>query len=293
MAQAATRLRVTQPAVSKAIGELEAALGIRLFDRSTQGVQPTVYGEALLKCGMAAFDELRQGIRSIESLADPTSGEVRLGSPASLAGTIVAVATQRFAERYPRVIVCQDEVAFQSDQLSALRRRNYDLIVTRLVAPLAGEADDLEAEILMNDRMILTAGAHTRWARRRAIDLAELACEPWILSGPASWNYARFSEAFAARGLPLPKARVVSLSPHLRAHLAATGPYIVPFQRLAFELVDQHRHPLKILQVDLPVQQAPIAIVTLKNRTLTPVVMHFIEHTRQAASSFAKSIGGQ
>src|SRR6266513_1193440 len=60
MAKAATRLRVTQPAVSKAISDLEAALGVRLFDRSTQGVEPTMYGGALLKCGAAVFDELRQ-----------------------------------------------------------------------------------------------------------------------------------------------------------------------------------------------------------------------------------------
>src|SRR5947209_13353162 len=79
MAKAATHLRVSQPAVSKAIGALEAVLGVRLFDRSTQGVIPTMYGEALLKCGSTVFDELRQGIRTIEFLADPTSGEVRIG----------------------------------------------------------------------------------------------------------------------------------------------------------------------------------------------------------------------
>src|ERR1700730_10179877 len=79
MAKAGTRLRVTQPAISKAIGDLEAAVGVRLVDRSPRGVEPTAYGYALLKCGVAVFDELRQGIRSIEALADPTAGEVRIG----------------------------------------------------------------------------------------------------------------------------------------------------------------------------------------------------------------------
>lgn len=56
MAKAAAHLRVTQPAVSKAIGDLEAAVGARLLDRSPHGVEPTVYGRALLKCELAVFD---------------------------------------------------------------------------------------------------------------------------------------------------------------------------------------------------------------------------------------------
>jgi DNA-binding transcriptional LysR family regulator len=84
MAKAAAHLRVTQPSVSKAIGDLEAALGVRLFDRSPRGVYPTNYGEALLKCGSAVFDELRQGIRNIEFLADPAAGELRIGCLSSI-----------------------------------------------------------------------------------------------------------------------------------------------------------------------------------------------------------------
>ena len=69
---------ISQPAVSKVIADLEHALGVRLFDRSSQGVEPTVFGAALLKRGTAAFDELKQGIRDIEFLADPGAGEVRI-----------------------------------------------------------------------------------------------------------------------------------------------------------------------------------------------------------------------
>src|SRR5215469_7431728 len=77
MAKAANVLGVTQPAVSEVVAGLEHAFGVRLFDRTSQGVEPTIYGRALLKRGVAAFDELKQGIRDIEFLADPTKGEVR------------------------------------------------------------------------------------------------------------------------------------------------------------------------------------------------------------------------
>src|SRR5437667_9590690 len=84
MAKAANELGVTQPAVSEVVAGLEHAFGVRLFDRSSQGVEPTIYGRALLKRGVAAFDELKQCVRDIEFLADPTSREVWKGLADSL-----------------------------------------------------------------------------------------------------------------------------------------------------------------------------------------------------------------
>src|SRR6266550_4642172 len=59
MAKAAAHLRVSPPAVSQVIADLEHGLGVSLFDRSSQGVVPTSYGRALLKGGAAAFDDLK------------------------------------------------------------------------------------------------------------------------------------------------------------------------------------------------------------------------------------------
>src|SRR5262245_47360700 len=74
MGKAAQSLNTTQPAVSRSIADLEHALGVRLFDRNRRGVKPTKFGRALLDCGSAVFDDLRQGIKNIEFLADPTVG---------------------------------------------------------------------------------------------------------------------------------------------------------------------------------------------------------------------------
>jgi DNA-binding transcriptional LysR family regulator len=66
MSKAAERLGTAQPALSRSIAELEHALGVRLLDRSPRGVEPTAYGRALIKRGVAVFDELRQGVKDIE-----------------------------------------------------------------------------------------------------------------------------------------------------------------------------------------------------------------------------------
>src|SRR5262245_62032750 len=72
MGKAAAQLALSQPAVSKAVAEIEYTLGVRLLERAPRGVEPTVYGHALLKWATAVFDDLRQAVREVEFLADPT-----------------------------------------------------------------------------------------------------------------------------------------------------------------------------------------------------------------------------
>src|SRR5215471_18757227 len=104
MGKAAQSLNLSQPAVSRSIAELEHALGVRLLDRHRRGIEATEYGRALLDCGVAVFDDLRQGVKNIEFLADPTSGEVRIGSTLSSAASFIAVVIDRLSRLYPRII---------------------------------------------------------------------------------------------------------------------------------------------------------------------------------------------
>src|SRR5262249_55741519 len=144
-AKAAAELGVSQPAVSKVIADLENALGVRLLDRSPKGVEPTVYGHALLKRGLAAFDELKQGIRDIEFLADPASGEVRIGCASSLADTLLVPVVERFIGKYPRVVLHVDAV-FNPHLFPGLHDRKYDLYITLLPLPERRVPDDLSIE---------------------------------------------------------------------------------------------------------------------------------------------------
>src|SRR5712691_1293547 len=101
MGKAATALAVSQPVVSKAISDLEHALGVRLLDRSPQGVEPTIYGRALLKCGVTVFDDLRQGMETLAFLSDPAAGQLRLGCTEPLAAGFVGEVIERLCRQYP------------------------------------------------------------------------------------------------------------------------------------------------------------------------------------------------
>src|SRR5688572_27513465 len=99
MSKAAALLNTTQPAISRSIAELERAVGVRLLDRNSQGIEVTEYGRVLLNGGAAAFDELRQAVKNIKFLADPTAGEVRIGCNHTLAASFVSAAIHRFSRQ--------------------------------------------------------------------------------------------------------------------------------------------------------------------------------------------------
>src|SRR4051794_24133109 len=138
MGKAAERLNTVQPAVSRSIAELEEALGVRLLDRYQHGVEPTNYGRALLDCGVAIFDDLRQGLKNIEFLADPAAGEVRIGCTPFWAAGFVSAVVDRLSRRYPRMVF--HLVTTQADAVQReLKERNVDLLIAQRFSSIADQ----------------------------------------------------------------------------------------------------------------------------------------------------------
>src|SRR6266700_1175318 len=198
MTRAAEELAVSYAVVSKTISELEHTLGVKLFDRSISGVEPTHYGRALLRSGVAVFDEMRKGLQQIESIRQPDVGELRIGSS----------------------------------------------IVT----------------------------------------LADLIGEPWVLAQPGSLARSLHEEVFRKSGLEPPSATVVTVSLHLYMRLIETGRWLglVPASVMRFGGKGMR---LKVLPVKALSPPAPVGFITVKDRTLTPLAVRFIECTRKVANS--------
>jgi DNA-binding transcriptional LysR family regulator len=285
MAKAAAHLGVSQPAVSEAIAGLERSLDVRLLDRGRRGVEPTVFGTALLNSSKAAFTELRQGIKQIEFLSDPSAGELRIACPESISSCILGPIIKRMTERYPRVrLFAEQTVRYSKPLFPQLENREVDLLFTRWGTPVTESVSKaVNMEILFNDRIRLAAGKHGPWARRRKIDLAELIDEPWITVPSDDIGGAVLVKAFRARGLEPPRITVTTYSVHLRNVLAATGRFIAALPESVLRFNTAH---LRELPVDLPTPPWPVAIMTPKNRTLNPVVERFIECAREVAKSF-------
>ena len=283
MGKAATELAVSQPVVSKAIADLERVLGTRLLDRGAQGVEPTLYGRALLKWSVAVFDDLRQGVKELEFLTDPTAGELRLGTTEPMAAGFVSSVIDQLSRQYPRIVLHVIPGERSALVERELRQRNVELVVTHTAG--IDRKSDLNLEFLFNDRHVAVAGARSKWAHRRQIALADLINERWVLAPSDSIPGAEIAAVFRASGLPPPLAHVVSFSIPLHQHLVATERFVTMLPLSVLQL--GKALPLKLLPVDLPVHRRPTGIITMKNRTLGPVAQLFIERACALAKQLA------
>jgi DNA-binding transcriptional LysR family regulator len=201
-----------------------------------------------------------------------------------MAASFVSGVVDRVVQRYPRI-----EFRLLSAPIETVHRelneRNLDLLITRRDGPIADER--LNFEFLFDDSFIIVAGAQHRLARRREIALAELVDELWVLPPPEYGLGSVIMDAFRFRGLESPRATIVTESPEVRVSLVATGRYltIFPASLLTFPA---RRLELKILPVEMPLAHMPIGVVTLKNRTLSPVAKLFIVTAREVAKPMVR-----
>lgn len=239
----------------------------------------------MLDGGAIVFDELRQTVKNIEFLADPTAGEVRIGCNPALGASFVSAVIDRLSQRYPRIKF--HVLTAYADQLHfELTERKLDFLIARRFGSIADER--LGFEFLFDDTCVVAAGAHSPWARRRKIALAELVDEPWVLPPSGSGIISIAIEAFfGARGLKQPRTAVVTDSVQLRMNLLGTGRFLTIFTTSALKFSTQ-RLELKVLPIELPTARFPNGIVTVKNRTLSPVAQLFIDTAREVAKSLAK-----
>jgi len=275
MGKAAKRLNVSQPAVSKAIVELEDALGVQLFDRGRRGVVPTPYGLALRKRGVAVFDDLRQGIEDIEFLSDPTKGDIRVGTTEPIMAAILSPAIDMLARKYPRMffhIVAGDTATLYRD----VAERNIDLAVCRMIGNLP---DELSAETLFDDAVAVMTTADNPLTRRRHLTLADLMNEPWVLFPYESFFGGVIADIFRANGIEPPRLTVSTLSIHAQNELLATGRFLTVLPSFMLRVRGQ-RLRLNELPVALPNAPMPIGLITVRNRTLTPTAQLFIDTIR-------------
>jgi len=281
MAKAAKTLATSQPAISKAVADMEQSLGVRLLDRSRKGVEPNAYGLVVVKCGIAVFDELKQRIDEIAFLTDPTAGDLRIGCPDPVAAGLVRTIIDRLLQKHPRMRFCIVTESLNQQ----LRDRNVELVINRISDEVV--EDDFDVETLYHDTIRVVAGASNPLVRRRKLRLADVAHERWVFAKPEGplWSYV--VKAFQAQGLNAPRAAVTTNSYHMRYSLLTTGRFLSVRANLSLEF--QYRQPmLKALPIELPTTLAPVAILTLKNRTLTPVARLFIEHARETAKPLQK-----
>jgi DNA-binding transcriptional LysR family regulator len=289
MAKAAVHLRITQPAVSQTVADLEHALGVKLFDRAPKGAVPTPYGQALLNGGIAAFDELAQAVNHIQFLANPTIGKVYIGCPETIAA-ILPPTIAEISRTHPDIVVKISDVVAPTLDLPQLKDRKLDLVLARVSDAHTHMSTDeqLDVEVLFNDEHCIVVHQESVWARKRKITLADLIAGEWVLPPRDSANRAAIENAVKAHGLPPLKIIAETFSVQLRMNFLTNYQALTIFPRSMMNLFAESMS-LKVLSIPLRTEPWPVVMVTIKNRTLNPTAKLFMDIARSQLKWLGKA----
>jgi DNA-binding transcriptional LysR family regulator len=282
MAKAAKHLAISQPVISKAVAELESLLGVSVFDRGPQGVRPTAYGRVLLRRSTTIFDDLRTSVDEIQFMADPTAGELRIGSTEPLLAGFGRVVMERLWQSYPRIDFCITEADSATLMNRDLPERKIEIALVPLIDPAA--SDEFDATILFKDSIQVIASAKSRFAGRRKISLADLVDEPWCFARSAIGSH--MAEAFRVEGLAAPRMAVTTTTAHLMFQLVETGRFIGHFGKGLLSFYEG-RFALRVLPIALVIPPLAVAVIAVRHRTISPIARLFIDHAQHVVRDSA------
>lgn len=275
--KAAAALHVTQPAITKAIAGLEELLGVRLFDRTATGVEPTVQGQTFAIHARAIFNELRSAARQIDVVGRGATGTLRLGTVPLPASGFLPTAINTLVRRHPGIFISIVE-AREAELADLLRKREIDvaLVILTLVPP----NDDLDAHTLFEAQLyVMSARAH-RLAAQPVVTWPEIQNELWVLP-PASTFFATYVRRTLARAnLEMPRNCVESLSIHVQRAMTLHGG-MLSFGSRSRQNVSPLHDLLVRLAFDLPPAVSAIGALTLRGREPTPLAEQLLDEIRR------------
>lgn len=279
LGKVAASINVTQPAVSKALAELERGLGLKLFERTARGVYPTAYGECLIRHARVMLSELAQTRDELRGLISGSSGNIRVGVLATAALELLPHALAVLKSRRPGIAVLVREGTVET-LLPELWLGNLDLIVGRL--PDGRSSQALGEKTLMEEGVSVVAGRHHPLVRRKRLGWSDLRPFPWVLPPVNTLLREPLERVFEIHGIAIPANRIETLSVHvIRAYLHYTN-------AVAALAADVSRYYeslglLAVLPLELPKLVRPVGVVWSRHRPLSPGAQTLIQCLEEVA----------
>lgn len=271
--RAGERLFRSQSSISAQLQQLEAALGVRLFDRTTRQLRLTTYGRDLMARSRKALDEIDFAINEIRDEVQLRKGRVSIASSPSIAGSRLPSVIAEFEQRYPDVVVRIRE-AYSGDMLDLLHRREIDFAI----GPSTLQVSDLIfAPIFSEEYKVIIPDAFGLRARQ-SVDCAEIA-EYGLIGVPTAAEMRRaLAELFAAQGVTLRfKYEVLHNSTVLQMAEAGLGIAILPDINVDPSRLT-HCH---VASLSRPALRRTVCLISHKHQAMTPVAERFADMVRE------------
>lgn len=274
--RAASRLSMTQPAASKLLQEIEATLGVQLFERSRTGTSPTVYGNAVAMRARRLFSDLEALRDDIDSIRHGSAGRVRVGVLGSTATVLLTRGLALFKRSHPNARLELREGPHDV-LMSELRAGELDVIFGRALTT----ADDLVFELVFEERFVVVAGPQRNFPAR-TLGLERLVDEPWILPPAGVIARQRLDSAFLAAAGRTPRNVIESASILVNQTLLQETAMLalMPLQVAAYYA---QRGLVRRVPAKLPEILGTVAMLTLRDRPALAQVQAFVASIREAA----------
>lgn len=280
--RAARDLNMPQPAATKSVHELEAVLDVSLFVRSSRGVTPTLYGEAIIRHAKLILSQLHHITEEITSLQGGTAGRIAVGTLLAAAPNLLPRSIAALKRDRPNISI--SVVEGTNDKLMPmLRVGDLDLVLGRL--PEFRQRDGLAQEVLYYEPISFVARADHPLARRASLSLADLLDQDWILPPPQTSLRRQIDDSFQRQGLE-PPTRAVELVSILTNHtllLESDMIGVMPYQ------VVETQHGLVRLPVEVTAAAGPVGISTRQNFEPSPATAYFLSVLRRVAAEMART----
>ncbi len=278
--RAAEELHMTQPAASKQIKDLEEMLDVRLFERLPRGMEPTIYGETMIRHARMALTSLALAHDDIVALRAGLAGQVEVGVIMSPAMGLLPRAIARIKEQAPLLRIGV-QVESSNVLLDKLQRGTLDFMIGRILEK--DESTGLIYEELTEEPACAVVRPGHPLLENRQLELKDIADRPWILPPPGSILRHRFDMMFRRAGLA-PPVNVVDTTALLliTALLQQTDSLHVMPQEVAQYYASLN--VMRILPIELPCKMDAFGIIRQQDHLLSPGADLLLKAVRAAAS---------
>jgi DNA-binding transcriptional LysR family regulator len=262
--RAAEELCVTQPAASKQLLELEVMLGVKLFDRLARGLEPTVFGEIMIRHARSAVNSLAVAHGDVMAMRSGLIGRIEIGTITTSVMSVLPRAIAQVKKASPTL-----QIGIQVDSSNVLIERLRSGTLDFMIGRLGDNADGLVYEELSDEGVCAVARAgHSLLAGGR-LDLRGVQDLPWVLPHKDSVLRSRFDWMFRRAGLTPPSDVVESSSvPLVLALLQETDALHV----MPVEMANYYRSlgVLDVLPIRLECDMDAFGLIRDKNRAISP-----------------------
>jgi DNA-binding transcriptional LysR family regulator len=258
-------LRISQPALTKSIQRLEDELQVKLFERTSRGMQSTIYGECLRSHAHALSTGLNQLRADLQALKSGAQGIVEVGAPPIVAPEVFPRAIAQLNKECPRVVV-RLSTELSPQLIRAVQAGSLDFVVTFITSDTAPAG--CSQKVLFNDRLVVVARAGHPITRAKLVSVRDIANCSWILPHKDNLHRQRLQLAFESAGLPLPQPLIECNSmPFLKAAVCETN-CITLLSKLSVKSEEKNRL-IKTVELDSEFMTRRIGITWPDDRRLS------------------------